>query len=57
MERDGEITAVLVDVGGFLGVAERDAVLDLDALGFDGEQLTVNMRREEIEALPQLYDE
>ena len=32
--RDGKVDAVLVDIGGFLGIGERQAAVDMDALRF-----------------------
>lgn len=32
--RDGKVDAVLVDIGGFLGMGERQAAVDMDALRF-----------------------
>ena len=63
----GEVDAVLVDgsaapvavaaeVGGFLGMGERDVVIGLDQLTQDGDQLKVNMTKEEIGALPEFDD-
>lgn len=55
MTREGEITAVSVGVGGFLGIGERNAVIELDSLNYnaDDEELQLDMTREEIEQLPE----
>jgi sporulation protein YlmC with PRC-barrel domain len=53
---DGSIQNVLVDVGGFLGLGQRTVALDLNQLqmaqGDAGEELVVNMSKEQIENLP-----
>lgn len=53
---DGEIAAVTVEVGGFLGIGEREAIIDVDQIILDGLRLTLDMSKEEIEALPQWQD-
>ena len=52
---DGSIQNVLVDVGGFLGIGTRTVALDLSQVQMaqgDGEDLVVNMTKEQVEALP-----
>lgn len=53
---DGEIAAVTVEVGGFLGIGEREAIIDVDKIILDGLRLTLDMSKEEIETLPQWQD-
>jgi len=53
---DGKAVAVSVEVGGFLGVGDREAVVPLDAIELDGLRLTLPMARSEIEALPEWAD-
>ena len=66
-EEIGEVDAVLVDaaakpvavaaeVGGFLGMGEKDVVIGLDQLSQDGDHLKVNMTKEQIGALPDFDD-
>ena len=66
-EEVGEIEGVLVDgsrqpvaitadVGGFLGLGERNVVIGLDQLSKSGDHLTVAMTKEQINALPE-FDE
>lgn len=52
MTPDGQITAVSAEVGGFLGIGDKEVVVELDRLTHDGDQLRVDMTSEEIEALP-----
>lgn len=49
----GEIAAVTVEVGGFLGINERDVVIYLDSIRLDGLRLTLDMSKEEIRSLPE----
>ena len=49
---DGTVTAVAAEVGGFLGVGERDVIIPLDRLTLQDDDLVLDMTREEIEALP-----
>ncbi len=59
MTREGEIQAVLVDVGGFLGIGARTVAVDIDALNIvdDGEtgdfHVVFTSTREEIENAPE----
>jgi sporulation protein YlmC with PRC-barrel domain len=63
----GEVDAVLVDtaakpvavaaeVGGFLGMGEKDVIIGLDQLTQDGDHLKVNLTKEQIAALPEFDD-
>lgn len=40
LNRDGEVQAVLVDIGGFLGIGERQVAVDMDALDFVSDSST-----------------
>jgi sporulation protein YlmC with PRC-barrel domain len=66
-EEVGEVEAVLVDasaqpvaiaadVGGFLGMGEKDVVIALDRLTQDGDHLKIDMTKEQIGALPDFED-
>ncbi|MGR3484492.1 MAG: PRC-barrel domain-containing protein [Paracoccaceae bacterium] len=60
MTPDGRIDAVLLGIGGFLGLGERDVAMQMSELSFytgeDGERfLAVSATQEELEALPE-YD-
>jgi sporulation protein YlmC with PRC-barrel domain len=52
MTPDGQITAVSAEVGGFLGIGDKEVVVELDQLTHDGDQLRMDMTEEEVEALP-----
>ena len=62
-ERVGEIESVLVDahgrpvavsieVGGFLGIGERDVIIPLERFRRVGDPLVTDLTKDEIEALP-----
>jgi hypothetical protein len=56
---DGQITHVLVDAGGFLGIGAKTVALEASALTAqegDGGDLVTSMTRDQIEALPE-YEE
>ena len=66
-EEVGEVESVLVDasaqpvaiaaeVGGFLGMGEKDVVIGLDDLTQDGDHLKVSMTKDQIGALPDFDD-
>ena len=54
---DGKIEAVIVGVGGFLGIGEKDVAVPLDKLSMTKdengiEMMTITASREELEAAP-----
>jgi sporulation protein YlmC with PRC-barrel domain len=52
---DGKVNAVIVGVGGFLGMGEREVALDWKDLRVseDGRKVTANMTKEQLKALPE----
>jgi sporulation protein YlmC with PRC-barrel domain len=62
LQEDGETRAALIDVGGFLGVGEKEVAIPFEQIqvqpGENGEEprLTVAMTREELEQLPAWED-
>jgi hypothetical protein len=58
VDASGTVVAVTVEVGGFLGIGEREAVMMIDQLGLagDGDDLVSSLTREQIEALPEWDD-
>ena len=60
---EGDVTAVIVGVGGFLGIGEKDVVVGMDMITTmnddDGNRfLVINASQEELEAAPEFdYDE
>jgi hypothetical protein len=62
MDRDGQVQAVLVDIGGFLGIGERTVAVSMDALQFVSDSATaeeaddfflvMNANREALEGAP-----
>lgn len=59
LSTDGQVDAVTVDVGGFLGIGAKEVALDLDNLVFmrDGDDLSLytSLTKEQLEAQP-AYD-
>jgi hypothetical protein len=53
----GQPIAVAAEVGGYLGVGERDVTIGLDQLRLEGEHLVSSMTREQLEALPEWEDD
>jgi sporulation protein YlmC with PRC-barrel domain len=61
LSEDGKVDAVLVDVGGFLGIGEKEVALGMDNLQFMTDEngklyLYTNLSKEQLEA-QQAYDE
>jgi hypothetical protein len=64
LSMDGQVRAVIIGVGGFLGMGERDVAISLDSLtpiveddDPDDVFLTVNATKEQIEAAPEVMNE
>lgn len=55
IDQDGQIRYVIVGVGGFLGLGERDVALAWDELTIseNGEQVTINATKDQLAALPE----
>lgn len=58
VDATGTVVAVTVEVGGFLGIGESEAVMMIDQLGLadDGDDLVSSLTREQIDALPEWDD-
>jgi len=57
-DADGRLKAVVVGVGGFLGIAERDVAVPWDAFGVNrvedqNPMLRLNVSREQLETAPE----
>ena len=52
MTPDGTIVAVSAEVGGFLGLGDKEVVIQLDQFVRSGDDLQLNMTKEQVEALP-----
>jgi hypothetical protein len=52
---DGKVDAVIVGVGGFLGMGEREVALDWKELRVsdDGRKVTANMTKDQLKAMPE----
>jgi hypothetical protein len=53
VDGSGKPVAVSADVGGFLGMGERDVIVGLDQLSRTDDRLVVALSKEQIEALPE----
>ena len=56
MGADGTSMAASLDVGGFLGMGEKDVAIPVTDLTAAEDGFTVNMTKEELEALPEFED-
>ncbi|WP_299822105.1 PRC-barrel domain-containing protein [uncultured Jannaschia sp.] len=52
MDAEGRIVAVSAEVGGFLGIGDKEVVIELGMLVADGDRLRIDMTEEQVEALP-----
>lgn len=53
---EGQAEAVLVDVGGFLGIGEKRVAIPTDKLTASGDKFQIDMTKEEVEGLPEFED-
>lgn len=53
---DGQPAGYLVDLGGFLGMNDRDVVLPLDAVTFSNGNFQTSLSEADLEALPEWDD-
>jgi sporulation protein YlmC with PRC-barrel domain len=53
---DGRPVAVVVEAGGFLGIGEKDVIVDISRLTKNGDNVVLAMSKAEIEALPAWAD-
>jgi sporulation protein YlmC with PRC-barrel domain len=51
MTPEGKITAVSVEVGGFLGVGDKEVVIELNQLRRKGDTIMTDLTKEQVEAL------
>jgi hypothetical protein len=61
LTKDGKVDAIIIDVGGFLGIGEKQVAVGMDALKFmqdeDGDRyLYTTFTKEQLDAQP-AYDE
>jgi sporulation protein YlmC with PRC-barrel domain len=56
IDSTGRVVAVAVEAGGFLGMGDRDVVVQLDQLRFEGNRFVTNLTAEQMKALPEWKD-
>ena len=56
MGSDGSSMAASLDIGGFLGMGEKDVAIPVTDLTAVEDGFTVNMTQEQLEALPEFED-
>ncbi|QYX55977.1 PRC-barrel domain-containing protein [Roseovarius sp. SCSIO 43702] len=54
--RDGKAMAVSAEVGGFLGIGEKEVVINLDQISRENDRMIVDMTEDEMKALPEWKD-
>ena len=52
----GEATALALEVGGFLGIGEREVIVPIDQLTMQEDRIVLDMTKEQIEALEDWAD-
>ena len=53
---DGNLLAAIIEVGGFLGIGEKEVVISLDHFQLQDDKLVTPMTKEQLEALPEWED-
>ena len=52
IDKDGKVRYVVIGVGGFLGMGERDVAVRWDELSFTGEKIVISATKDQLAALP-----
>jgi sporulation protein YlmC with PRC-barrel domain len=52
MNAEGEIVALSAEIGGFIGIGEREVLIGLDALVWDGDRVIARMTEDQFGTLP-----
>jgi hypothetical protein len=55
-DASGQPAAVAAEVGGFLGIGDKEVIVGLDQLRVNGEHLVTTLSKEQLEALPEWDD-
>jgi len=53
IDQAGRIAGLIIDVGGFLGVAKKEVMMDVSQLRHEGGRLVTNMTGDQIKTLPE----
>jgi hypothetical protein len=52
MTADGEIVALSAEIGGFAGIGEKEVLIGLDAVVWDGDRVIARLTKDEFGSLP-----
>ena len=52
-DANGKLVALSVEAGGFLGIGEKEVVIGLDQVRFEGGKILTSFTEEQLEALPE----
>jgi hypothetical protein len=55
-DASGQVVAVAAEVGGFLGIGDKEVIIGLDQLRVNGEDLATTLSKEQLNALPEWDD-
>ena len=53
VDAEGQVRAAVVEFGGFLGIGTRKIVVEWSAFRFAGDQITVDVSRDQLRAAPE----
>lgn len=56
VDASNQPVALAVEAGGFLGIGEKDVVIELDQLQLENDRLATSLTKEQIETLPEWND-
>jgi sporulation protein YlmC with PRC-barrel domain len=56
VDADGQVRALTVEVGGFLGIGDREAIIEIDRLDRVDDQFQTSYTKEQLEQLPEWDD-
>jgi hypothetical protein len=56
VDASGRLAAVAVEAGGFLGMGDRDVIVTIEQLRFEGNHFVTTMTKDQMKALPEWRD-
>ena len=56
IDRSGQVVALAVEAGGFLGLGDRDVVVQFDQVKLQGDRLVTSLTKEQLKDMPEWKD-
>ena len=56
IDRSGQVVALAVEAGGFLGIGDRDVVVQFDQVKLQGDRLVTSLTKDQLKDMPEWKD-